>query len=63
VTRSTRSPRLAGQKPLRAVYSAAGPPAQRAELERFLRWCDAVGLPELSRLARTVHAWQVAILA
>jgi transposase len=48
---------------LRAVYRAAGPPAARAALERFSRWCDGVQLPELSRLARTVRTWQAEILA
>jgi len=27
------------------------------------RWCDGVQVPELSRLARTVRAWEVEILA
>jgi hypothetical protein len=31
--------------------------AVRAALNRFYRWADGVGVPELSRLARTVRAW------
>jgi transposase len=38
-------------------------PAARAALERFYHWCDGVGVPELSRLARTVRAWEAEILA
>jgi transposase len=52
-----------GKELLRAVYRAVGMPADRAALERFYRWCDGVGVPELSRLARTVRALQVEILA
>jgi len=32
-------------------------------LERFYRWADGVQLAELSRLARTVRAWEAEILA
>jgi transposase len=32
-------------------------------LERFYRWSDGVGVAELSRLARTVRAWDAEILA
>jgi transposase len=32
-------------------------------LERFYRWADGVGVPELSRLARTVGAWEGEVLA
>jgi transposase len=52
-----------GKKLLRAVYRAVGMPTARAALERFYRWCDGVGVPELSRLARTVRAWEAEILA
>ena len=52
-----------GKELLRAVYQAVGMPAARAALERFYRWCDGVGGPELSRLARTVRAWEAEILA
>jgi hypothetical protein len=37
--------------------------AARAALERFYRWADGVGVAELSRLARTVQAWEAQILA
>jgi len=37
---------------------AADSAAARATLERFYRWCDAIQVAELSRLARTVDAWR-----
>jgi transposase len=46
-----------------AVYRAVGMPAARAALGRFYRWADGVRVPELSRLARTVRAWEAEILA
>jgi transposase len=52
-----------GKELLRAVYAAADLAVARAALERFYRWCDGVQLLELSRLARTVRAWQTEILA
>jgi transposase len=52
-----------GKELLRAVYAAVGPAAARAALDRFYRWCDGVQVPELSRLARTVRAWEAEILA
>jgi transposase len=52
-----------GKELLRAVYVAADPAAARAALERFYRWCDGVQLLELSRLARTVRAWQTELFA
>jgi transposase len=52
-----------GKELLRAVYRAVGPAAAHAALDRFYRWCDGVQLPELSRLARTVRAWEAEILA
>jgi transposase len=52
-----------GKELLRAVYAAVGPAAARAVLDRFYHWCDGVQLPELSRLARTVRAWEAEILA
>jgi transposase len=48
---------------LRAVYAAVGPPAARAALVRFYHWCDGIQVPELSRLARTVRAWEAELLA
>jgi transposase len=52
-----------GKELLRAVYAAVGPATARAALDRFYRWSDGVQIPELSRLARTVKAWEAEILA
>jgi transposase len=52
-----------GKELLRAVYAAVSMPAARAALQRFYRWADGVGVAELSRLARTVRAWEAEILA
>jgi transposase len=52
-----------GKELLRAVYAADGMLAARAALDHFYRWADAVGVAELSRLARTVRAWEAEILA
>jgi transposase len=52
-----------GKELLRAVYAAVGTAAARAALNRFYRWCDGVQVAELSRLARTVKAWEAEILA
>jgi transposase len=52
-----------GKELLRAVYAADDMPATRAALNRFYRWADGVQVPELSRLARTVQAWEAEILA
>jgi transposase len=52
-----------GKALLRAVYAAAGTAAARAALERCYRWADGVQVAELSRLARTVRAWEAEILA
>src|SRR5215211_5872409 len=52
-----------GKELLRAVYAAVGTAAARVALERFYRWADGVGVAELSRLARTVKAWEAEILA
>jgi transposase len=52
-----------GKELLRAVYAAAGTAAARAALDRLYRWSDGVGVAELSRLARTVRAWEAEILA
>jgi transposase len=52
-----------GKELLRAVYAAAGAAAARAALDRFYHWCDGIQVAELSRLARTVRAWEVEILA
>jgi transposase len=52
-----------GKELLRAVYVAVAMPAARAALDRFYRWADGVQVAELSRLARTVRAWEAEILA
>jgi transposase len=52
-----------GKELLRAVYAADGMPAARAALERFYRWSDGVKVAELTRLARTVRAWEAEVLA
>jgi hypothetical protein len=52
-----------GKERLRGVYAAAGTAAARAALDRFYRWAGGVQIPELSRLARTVRAWEAEILA
>jgi transposase len=46
-----------------ASLGAAGTEPARAALERFYRWADGVGVAELSRLARTVRAWEAEVLA
>jgi transposase len=52
-----------GKELLRAVYAASDLADARAALGRFYRWVDGVEVAELTRLARTVEAWQAAILA
>jgi transposase len=52
-----------GKELLRVVYAASDLAHARAALERFYRWSDGVGVVELSRLARTVRAWEAEILA
>ncbi|MDF2742174.1 MAG: Mobile element protein [Actinomycetia bacterium] len=52
-----------GKELLRAVYAADVMPAARAALDRFYRWSDGFQVSELSRLARTVRAWEAEILA
>jgi Transposase len=52
-----------GKELLRAVYAADSMLAARAALERFYHWAHAVEVAELTRLARTVRAWEAQILA
>jgi transposase len=52
-----------GKELLRAVYATDDLASARAALDRFYRWCDGVQILELSRLARTVRAWEAEILA
>jgi len=54
---------LQGKELLRAVYAAVDPVAAHAALERFYYWSNGVNVAKLSRLARTVKAWEVEILA
>lgn len=52
-----------GKELLRAVYAADGANNAQQGLEHFYRWADGIGVPELSRLARTVKTWEAEILA
>jgi transposase len=52
-----------GKELLRAVYAADGMPAARVALDRFYRWTAGIEVAELSRLARTVRAWEAETLA
>ena len=52
-----------GKELLRAVYAADDLVDARAALGHFCRWADGVGVPELSRLARTGRAWEAEVLA
>jgi hypothetical protein len=52
-----------GKELLGAIYATDGMPAARAALGRFYHWADSVGVAELSRLARTVRAWEAELLA
>jgi transposase len=61
VTRPARSPRLAGQGTATCDLRTDRTPTARAALECFYRWVDGVGVAELSRLARTVRAWEAEI--
>jgi Transposase len=54
---------LAGQGCCAPVYAASDLAHARAALERLCRWADGVEVAELSRLARTVRAWEAEILA
>jgi transposase len=52
-----------GKGLLRAVYAADDLAHARAALDRFYHWAEGVEVPELSRLAGTVRAWEAEILA
>jgi hypothetical protein len=47
----------------RAWVDGVGGNVSGASRRRFERWGDGVGVAELSRLARTVRAWEAEILA
>lgn len=48
---------------LRAVYAAADVAAARPALVAFYQWCAEVQVPEVTRLAKTVSAWEHEVLA
>lgn len=52
-----------GKELLRDVYAADGPVEAHRAIDVFYDWVEEVDVPELSRLARTVHQWQGEILA
>jgi transposase len=52
-----------GKQLRRVVYAASDLADARAALGRFYRWSDGVEVAELSRLARTVRAWENEVLA
>jgi transposase len=52
-----------GKELFRTVYAADGAADARRALARFYHWADSVGVPELSRLTRTVRAWEAELLA
>jgi transposase len=52
-----------GRELLRDVYAAADLTAAEAALEAFVDWADHAGVPELSRLARTLKIWRSKVLA
>jgi hypothetical protein len=44
-------------------YTARGPASARSRLGKFYAHCDSSGLRERQRLAATIRAWEVEILA
>jgi hypothetical protein len=52
-----------GKELLWTIYAAGGAADARRALARFYHWAASVGVPELSRLARTVRVWEAEILA
>jgi transposase len=52
-----------GKELLRDVYAADGLVEAAQVLAGFYQWVEEVEIPELSRLARTVHQWETEILA
>jgi transposase len=52
-----------GKELLRTVYAVDGAANARRAIACLYRWADGVGVPELSRLTRTVRAWEAEILA
>jgi hypothetical protein len=60
---SSAKPTEPGQGTAAGGLRRRRPGRRRVALDRFYRWCDGVQLLELTRLARTVRAWQTGILA
>lgn len=54
---------LLAKELLRDVYSAPGARAARARLAKFCNHCAGADVAELTRLAKTVRAWESEILA
>ncbi len=54
---------LLAKELLREVYSATGIRRARRRLTAFYQWCVEAEVPELTRLARTIAAWQEEVLA
>jgi transposase len=52
-----------GKELLRDVYAADGLAEARQAFQVFYHWVEEVEVPELSRLARTLHQWEGEILA
>jgi transposase len=52
-----------GKELLGDVYAADGVAQARRALDVFYHWVEEVEVPELRRLARTVHQWEGEILA
>jgi len=48
---------------LREVYAAADWAHARRRLTAFYQWCAEAGVPQLTRLATTISAWQDEVLA
>jgi transposase len=54
---------VSAKEHLRAVYAADGASAARQALRTFYKYCSDAEVAELSRLAKTVAAWEAEILA
>ena len=52
-----------GKELLREVYAADDLDEARSRLAAFYDWCADAEVPELTRLARTIRAWQAEVLA
>lgn len=54
---------LLAKELLREVYAAADHRHARRRLTVFYQWCGDADVPELARLANTISAWQLEVLA